>query len=48
MDALGVGLGRRIVFEADPAGGELVDRPLDVLDDEVEDGERRRGVVGLG
>ena len=36
------------MLEPDPAGGELVDRPLDVIDKEVQDRERRRHMVGLG
>jgi hypothetical protein len=35
------------MLEPNPTGGELVDRPVDVRDAEVEDGERRRNVVGL-
>jgi hypothetical protein len=49
VDALGVRLGAGVVvFEPDPTGGELVDRPLDVLDQEVQDGEGGWCVVGLG
>jgi hypothetical protein len=48
MDALRVRPGAgRVVFEPNSTGRELIDRSLNVLDQEVQDRERRRRVVGL-
>src|SRR5499427_6718207 len=43
-----LGIYEVVMFELDSAGGERVDRGLDVVYREVEDGERGRRVVRLG